>query len=223
MPITPLQRLDGLAAIIDEDNIDTDAIVPARFLLRLEREGMGECLFRDRRYEADGTPKPDFVLNQKPYDTASILVTGANFGCGSSREQAVWALVDAGIRCVIAPSFGDIFFNNATKNGLLTLVVTGDDFARVREAALAGATLSVDVASQTLSIPGEQFSFAMDAHSKRAMMEGLDEIGVILADSADKIDAFEARHRARYDWSVLDAQDMQAALLKESEPTGAAG
>ncbi len=196
----------SVAAPMPQPNIDTDAILPARFLKRIEIAGLGEALFRDWRYTTDGKPRADFVLNQPPYRDARILVAGANFGCGSSRENAVWALYDHGIRCVIAPSFGDIFYNNAVGYGLLPVVL---DETKMRElmAAIAKAPaepVEVDLPAQRIRFPGGGVaSFAIDAAAKHRLVNGLDEIALTL-EREPQIAAYEAHRRRSYPWLFPD-------------------
>lgn len=197
-------KINSVAAALREADVDTDVIFPARFLLLLDKAGLGKHLFHERRNARDGT-KTDFVLNTPPFDKAEILVAGPNFGSGSSREQAVWTLTDFGIRCVIAPSFGEIFYSNCFKNGALPLVIEGDAHERVMLAAESGKALTVDLEAQTVVLPdGEVIGFEIDPYRRRTLMLGLDEIGSILADDATEIAAFEARHRKDQPWLFLD-------------------
>ena len=196
--------LTSPAAPLPEADIDTDIIFPARFLLLLDKAGLGKHLFHERRVQPDGR-QTDFVLNTPPFDSAEILVADENFGSGSSREQAVWALADFGIRCIIAPSFGEIFYSNCFKNGVLPIVMTGESHANVMSAARSGQPFTVDLERQTVMLPnGPALHFDIDPYRKRALMLGLDEIGGILADDADDIAAFEARHRQDQPWLFLD-------------------
>ena len=214
------ETLTGVAAPLPESDIDTDVIFPARFLLLLDKAGLGKHLFHERRFGGGG-PRPEFVLNRSPYDAARILVAGRNFGSGSSREQAVWALADFGIRCVVAPSFGEIFFANCFKNGVLPIVLPPEQHATVLRAAEAGQAVTVDLDAQTIRVgrENEAIAFDVDPHRKRSLLLGLDEIGEILADDADDIARFEARHRARSPWLHLDG-DARAAL-RDPEAGGA--
>ena len=195
--MTPFSTLTSVAAPFPEAQIDTDVIFPARFLLLLDKAGLGRHLFHERR------AKGGFVLDTAPWDRAQILVTGPDFGTGSSREQAVWALADFGIRCVIAPSFGEIFFANCFRNGILPIVLPPADHARVMAAAQAATPVSIDLTAQAIRFADEEIAFAVEPHRKRALIEGLDEIGLILADDAPAIAAFEARHRAARPWLFL--------------------
>jgi 3-isopropylmalate/(R)-2-methylmalate dehydratase small subunit len=189
---------------LPDDDVDTDIIFPARFLLLLDRQGLGRYLFHDRR-RASATGQPPFVLTRPSFDKAEILVAGRNFGCGSSREQAVWALADFGIRCVIAPSFGEIFFGNCFRNGVLPIVLPEAKHQRIMTAASIGETLMVDLEANIVRLPGcETIEFHVDAHRRRALLLGLDEIGAILADDVADIAVFESRQRLATPWLYLD-------------------
>ncbi len=189
----PFKTFTGLVAPLDRVNVDTDQIVPKQFLKLIERTGFGKFLFYDWRYRGDGELNPDFVLNKERYKEASILVTRSNFGCGSSREHAPWALQDFGFRVIIAPSFADIFYNNCFKNGMLPIMLSEGQvdelFQRVfRE---EGYRLTVDLESQTLTDPdGMTLSFDVDPFRKKCLLEGLDDIGLTLQ-YEDKIRAYE--------------------------------
>jgi 3-isopropylmalate/(R)-2-methylmalate dehydratase small subunit len=198
----PFARLTAVAAPMDLPNIDTDRVIPARFLRKPREVGFGPFLFHDVRFDADGTPKPEFVLNHPAYRDAKILITAENFGCGSSREMAVWALMDYGIRVVIGPSFGDIFFENCFKNGALAVVLPADIVAGLRRALSErpGATMTVDLESQTISGPaGEAIRFEIDAFRKHGLLTGQDEVEMTLA-RLPAIEAFEARRRVEMPW-----------------------
>ncbi|WP_234731317.1 3-isopropylmalate dehydratase small subunit [Acidocella facilis] len=187
--------LTAIAAPLNIDNIDTDKIIPARFLKTIKRTGLGKSVFADMRYNADGSDKADFVLNQEPYRKAQILVAGDNFGCGSSREHAPWALLDFGIRCIIAPSFADIFFNNSFKNGILPIALPEDICAKLREDAAMGgnARLTVDLERQMVVRPnGEEIPFQVDPFRKHCLLGGLDDIGLTLEHAA-AIDSYESK------------------------------
>ncbi len=175
------------------NDIDTDQIIPARYLKATDKQGMGEALFADWRYNPDGSPKPDFVLNRPDVRGAQILVAGDNFGCGSSREHAPWALHGYGFRAILSTSFADIFRNNALKNGLLPVVVSKDmqrDLFDLFEEA-PNAEISIDLAAQTVSLPGgKQLSFPIDSFSKACLLKGVDELGYLLS-FKDKIEAYE--------------------------------
>src|SRR4051794_14976157 len=182
------------AVLFPVDNIDTDQIIPARFLKTTTKDGLGDQLFYDWRYDASGAPKPDFILNQPESKQAAILVGGDNFGCGSSREHAPWALNQYGFRAVVSTSFADIFKGNALKNGLLPIVVPADVHGWLFEHP--EAVLSVDLASQKLTLPdGRSVEFPVDGFSKHCLLEGIDELGFILQQQ-DAIAVFEANHPA---------------------------
>jgi 3-isopropylmalate/(R)-2-methylmalate dehydratase small subunit len=177
--------------LLPVDNIDTDQIIPARFLKTISKVGLGDQLFYDWRYQEDGSPKPDFVLNQPEAKQRQILLAGDNFGCGSSREHAPWALTQYGFRAVISTSFADIFKQNSLKNGLLPVVVPRDVHARLF--ANPEATLKVDLAAQTLTLPdGNTVEFPVDAFSRHCLLEGVDELGYILHQN-EAISAYEAQ------------------------------
>jgi len=198
----PFTRLTAVAAPMDLPNIDTDRVIPARFLRKPREAGFGPLLFHDVRFDPDGTPKADFVLNHPAHRDAKILVTAENFGCGSSREMAVWALMDYGIRVVIGPSFGDIFFENCFKNGALPVVLPADVAAGLRRAlgARPGATVTVDLESQTITGPaGEAIRFEIDAFRKHGLLTGQDEVEMTLA-RLPAIEAFESRRREEMPW-----------------------
>ncbi len=208
--------IESVAAPLPETDIDTDVIFPARFLLLLDKAGLGKHLFHERRYR-EGTVT-DFVLNRAPFDTAKILVAGGNFGSGSSREQAVWALADFGVRCVIASSFGEIFYGNCFKNGVLPIVLTGDAHAQAMSAAASGGPLRIDLEAQEIMLPnGPALHFDIDPYRKRALLLGLDEIGTILADDIPDIEAFERRQREQFPWAQLDAGVLARVIPKTSE------
>jgi 3-isopropylmalate/(R)-2-methylmalate dehydratase small subunit len=194
----PFTKLTSRLVPLPIDNIDTDIIVPARFLKVTDKAGMDQYLFRDWRFEADGTPKPDFILNQERAQGAQILLAGKNFGSGSSREHAPWALMAFGFRAVISTSFADIFNGNALKNGLLPVVVPADvhaDLFRLVERD-AEATVAVDLASQTLTLPGGRTaSFPIDNFSKQCLLAGVDQLGYVLKQE-DHIRSYEASHPA---------------------------
>ena len=185
---------ESKAVLFPVDNIDTDQIIPARFLKTTTKDGLGDQLFYDWRYDASGVPKPDFILNRSDSRAAKILVAGDNFGCGSSREHAPWALTQYGFRAVVSTSFADIFKGNALKNGLLPIVVPPDVHAWLF--AHPEAVVRVDLESQSLSLPdGRRVEFPVDAFSKRCLLEGVDELGWILNQSA-AIAAYESTHAA---------------------------
>lgn len=190
----PFTTLTAVAAPMDRANIDTDQIIPARFLRKPRSEGYHNWLFNDVRLNPDGSENPEFVLNQPAYRAAQIVVAAENFGCGSSREGAVWALTGRGTRAVIAQSFGDIFFNNALKNGLLPIILKPEICASLRAQlhAAPGTTITIDLESQTVTGPdGEQYRFEIDPFRKQCLLTGQDEIGLTLSYAGD-IDRFEA-------------------------------
>ena len=189
----------GIGAPLAMDDVDTDKIIPARFLRTIKRTGLGRNLFNDLRYDADGAENPDFVLNQAPYREAKLLVAGKNFGCGSSREHAPWALLDFGIRCVIAPSFADIFHNNCFKNGVLPLALGAAEVERLMGACRDGATLRVDLPNQRVTGAGDAIAFDIDPFRKRCLIEGLDDIGLTL-EATEAIAGFEEKQRLAQPW-----------------------
>jgi len=191
----PFRRHTGLVAPLDRANVDTDQIIPKQFLKSIERTGFGKFLFFDWRYCADGVPEPAFVLNQPRYQRASILVAGKNFGCGSSREHAPWALGEFGFRAIIAPSFADIFANNCFKNGMLPVALPEDEVARIngRASFAEGYTLTVDLVNQTITDgAGLSIDFSISEFQRYCLLEGLDDIGLTLRHEAD-ITAYEAQ------------------------------
>ncbi|SNR53411.1 3-isopropylmalate dehydratase small subunit [Puniceibacterium sediminis] len=198
----PLDKIQSIAAYLDEDAVDTDIIFPARFLLLMDKKGLGGHAFHERRRVKKGeTP---FILDRPPFDTAEILVAGKDFGTGSSREQAVWALADLGLRCIIAETFGEIFYANCFKNGVLPIRLDADTLARVRQAAGREEEIVVDLPSQTIVLTGDEtISYDVDAYRKEALLLGLDEIAVILRDSGKDIKAFEEGQSRRAPWLRL--------------------
>ncbi len=197
----PFTKLTAVAAPLPMVNVDTDKIIPARYLKTIKRSGLSEGLFRDLRTDAEGKEN-DFVLNQPAYRGARILVVGDNFGCGSSREHAPWALLDAGIRCVISTSFADIFYNNCFKNGILPIVVSKEDLDRLMDDAERGAnaTLTVDLEAQTIQGPdGGSLAFEVDPWKKHCLLNGLDDIGLTMAKKAE-IEAFEDKQKTGQPW-----------------------
>ncbi|MGE6784429.1 3-isopropylmalate dehydratase small subunit [Ensifer adhaerens] len=196
-------KLTGVAAPLPVVNIDTDMIIPKDYLKTIKRTGLGKGLFAEARYNEDGTVNPDFVLNKPAYQNASILVAGDNFGCGSSREHAPWALLDFGIRCVISTSFADIFYNNCFKNGILPIVVSQADLDKLMDDASRGsnAILSVDLESQEITGPdGGSVKFEVDAFKRHCLLNGLDDIGLTL-EKATAIDSFEKSVGASRPWA----------------------
>jgi 3-isopropylmalate dehydratase, small subunit len=195
--------LTGVAAPLPIINIDTDMIIPKQYLKTIKRTGLGTGLFSEMRYKDDGSENPDFVLNKPSYRGAQILVAGDNFGCGSSREHAPWALLDFGIRCVISTSFADIFYNNCFKNGILPIVVTPEQLKLLMDDAERGsnATLTVDLESQTIRGPdGGEIGFEIDPFKKHCLMNGLDDIGLTLEKEA-AIASFETTLAETRPWA----------------------
>jgi len=195
-------ELTGVAAALPMINVDTDMIIPKQFLKTIKRTGLGVNLFQEMRYDANGVENPDFVLNKPAYRNAKILVTGANFGCGSSREHAPWALLDFGITCVIAPSFADIFYNNAAKNGILLITLPESDIDKLLDDASRGAnaTITIGLPEQEIRGPdGGVIRFDIDPFKKKCLLEGLDDIGLTL-NKQDRIASYEQRAQAARPW-----------------------
>jgi 3-isopropylmalate/(R)-2-methylmalate dehydratase small subunit len=195
--------LTGVAAPLPMINVDTDAIIPKQFLKTILRTGLGKHLLYELRYDEEGKEKPDFVLNKPAYRKAQILVTGENFGCGSSREHAPWALLDYGIRCVIAPSFADIFFNNCFQNGILPIKLPQEDVDKLMDDASRGANaiISIDLEKQEIRGPdGGMIKFEIDPFRKRCLLEGLDGIGLTLQQEKS-IGEYEAKAQAARPWA----------------------
>ena len=195
-------KLTSVAAPLPLINVDTDMIIPARFLKTIKRTGLGADLFSTLRFNEDGTDRVDFVLNKPAYKDAEILIAGENFGCGSSREHAPWALLDYGIKCIIAPSFADIFFNNSSKNGILLIKLSKEEVDQLMNDAERGAnaTISVDLEAQEITGPdGGVITFEVDEFKKHCLLNGLDDIGLTLQ-KADKIEKFEANQRITQPW-----------------------
>jgi 3-isopropylmalate/(R)-2-methylmalate dehydratase small subunit len=207
----PFVKLEGLVAPLDRANVDTDAIIPKQFLKSIKRSGFGPNAFDEWRYLDHGEPgkdnsgrplNPDFVLNQPRYQGASVLLARENFGCGSSREHAPWALLDYGFRCIIAPSYADIFYNNCFKNGILPIVLDAQEVDALFDEVEAspGYQLLIDLAQQVVVSPsGRSFSFEVDAFRKHCLLNGLDDIGLTLQ-KVDLIQAFEAKHKTTQPW-----------------------
>jgi 3-isopropylmalate/(R)-2-methylmalate dehydratase small subunit len=195
--------LTGIAAHLPMINVDTDMIIPKQYLKTIKRTGLGEGLFAELRYNESGEKREDFILHQAPYTEAKILIAGENFGCGSSREHAPWALLDFGFRCIIAPSFADIFYNNCFKNGILPLVLQKGEIEKLIDDASRGdnARLTVDLDAQEIRGPdGGVIKFDIDPHRKRCLIEGLDDIGLTL-EKAEHIEAFEQQNAASRPWT----------------------
>jgi 3-isopropylmalate/(R)-2-methylmalate dehydratase small subunit len=199
----PFKQLSGVAAPLPMINVDTDMIIPKQYLKTIHRTGLGKALFDEMRYNEDGSEKPDFVLNKPAYRKATILVAGENFGCGSSREHAPWALLDFGIRCVIAPSFADIFYNNCFKNGVLPIRVSPEDLEKLFDDADRGAnsTLTVDLEKQEIHGPdGGVVKFEIDSFRKHCLLNGLDDIG-LTKQKQTKIESYEDKAKAARPWA----------------------
>jgi 3-isopropylmalate/(R)-2-methylmalate dehydratase small subunit len=195
--------LTGIAAYLPMINVDTDMIIPKQYLKTIKRTGLGSGLFAELRYDEAGKPHADFVLHKPPYNKAKILIAGENFGCGSSREHAPWALLDFGISCIVAPSFADIFYNNCFKNGILPIVLPQAEIDKLIDDASRGANavLHVDLPNQEIRGPdGGKIQFDIDPFRKRCLMEGLDDIGLTL-EKADAINEFEGRSRVERPWA----------------------
>ena len=195
-------RLTGVAAPMDAINVDTDQIIPKLHLRTIKRTGLGKVLFDELRFNPDGTEKPGFILNQEPYRKAEVLVAGDNFGCGSSREHAPWALLDFGIRCIVSTSFADIFYNNCFKNGILPITVSAEEL----QALMADASdrenpvLTVDLEAREITRPnGATVSFEIDEFRRECLLDGLDDIGLTMQ-KVEMIDAFEKAQREREPW-----------------------
>ena len=194
--------LRGVAAPLPMINVDTDKIIPKQFLKTIKRSGLGKNLFDEMRYDDNGDEIPDFVLNKPAYRAARFLITGENFGCGSSREHAPWALLDFGIRCIIATSFADIFYNNCFKNGILPIILPQEHLDLLMDDAQRGANamVAVDLEAQQITGPdGGMITFEIDPFRKQCLLDGLDDIDLTMAKS-DSIDSFEARQKAAKPW-----------------------
>lgn len=201
--MAPFLRVEGIAAPLPINNVDTDAMIPSRETQSVSRSGYGERLFAYWRYET-GTrvPRPDFVLNRPPFDRAVIILAGANYGCGSSREAAVWSHVQFGIRCVIAESYGAIFYNNCIRNGLLPVVLDAESVAEMIDVVTASngaAMVAVDLEAETVATEGRTYGFSMKAHDRAMLLSGADEIALTLK-HRDEIDAFRANDRIDRPW-----------------------
>ncbi|WP_289355790.1 3-isopropylmalate dehydratase small subunit [Paenibacillus sp. S-12] len=201
----PFTSMNGLVAPIDRVNVDTDAIIPKQFLKRIERSGFGQFLFYEWRFDEDGNVIPSFTLNQPQYDGASVLLSRANFGCGSSREHAPWAILDYGFRCVIAPSFADIFYNNCFKNGILPIKLSEEQVDELfrRAAEKAGYRLEVNLEEKTITDAyGLSYAFDLDEHRRQFLLQGLDDIGLTLKHE-DAITAYEAANADRVAYPMV--------------------
>lgn len=199
----PFIKLEGVAAPLPMVNIDTDMVIPKQYLKTIKRTGLGKGLFAELRYDESGKENPDFVLNKPAYRNAQIIIAGDNFGCGSSREHAPWALLDFGIRCVISTSFADIFYNNCFQNGVLPIVVTPEQLALLMDDAERGANarLAIDLENQTISGPdGGTIHFDIDPNRKHRLLNGLDDIGTTM-EKSPKIDDYESRTADARPWA----------------------
>ena len=198
----PFKKLEGVAAPLNMINVDTDMIIPKQYLKTIHRTGLGKALFDEMRFNTDGSEKPDFVLNKPAYRKAQILVAGDNFGCGSSREHAPWALLDFGIRCVIAPSFADIFYGNCFKNGILPIKLPQSEVDKLMDDAERGANavISIDLEKQEIRGPdGGTVKFEIDAFRKHCLLNGLDDIGLTM-EKKSKIESFEKKAADKRPW-----------------------
>lgn len=199
--MTPFTKVTGPAAAMPEENIDTDIIFPARFLLLTSREGLGQHAFHDRRYHADGSEVAGYVLNTNPFRSPPVIVAGANFGSGSSREQAVWALHGLGVRAVIAPALGEIFHNNCLRNGVVPVVLPPEQVAQMLASAAAGVAFTVDLEAQTVTVGNAApVKFDIQPERRLALLNGWDETDLVLARFADDIATFEAGQRTIQPW-----------------------
>jgi 3-isopropylmalate/(R)-2-methylmalate dehydratase small subunit len=197
--VEPIKAFSGQVVALPINDIDTDQIIPARYLKTTDKEGLGKALFSDWRYEADGSPKPDFVLNKPEHQKATVLIGGHNFGCGSSREHAPWALMGYGFRAVISTDFADIFRNNSLKNGLLPVIVDTQTHQQLISLAEEDpeTQVTIDLAAQTLTLPdGRSVTFPIDSFSKYCLLNGVDQLGFLL-NLEDDVAAYEAQHPAR--------------------------
>ena len=198
----PFNKLEGVAAPLNMINVDTDMIIPKQYLKTIQRTGLGKALFDEMRHNQDGSEKPEFVLNKPAYRNAKILVTGDNFGCGSSREHAPWALLDFGIRCVIAPSFADIFYGNCFKNGILPIKLPQEIVDKLLDDAERGANaiISIDLEKQEIKGPdGGTVTFEVDAFRKQCLLNGWDDIGLTLRNEG-KVTSFEQQQKTQTPW-----------------------
>jgi len=198
----PFKTLEGVAAPLNMINVDTDMIIPKQYLKTIHRTGLGKALFDEMRFNPDGSEKPDFVLNKPAYRKAKILVAGDNFGCGSSREHAPWALLDFGIRCVIAPSFADIFYGNCFKNGILPIKLPQAEVDKLMDDAMRGANavISIDLESQEIRGPdGGMITFEIDPFRKQILLNGWDDISLTMR-AEDKISSFEKNQHVQAPW-----------------------
>lgn len=197
--MSPFTTMTAIAAPLPLMNVDTDMLIPKQFLRTILRTGLGKDLFHDMRYDENGTPRADFVLNRAPYTQAHILVAGENFGCGSSREHAPWALLDFGIRCVIAPSYADIFYNNCFKNGILPVVLKPTDVDAIMHDAEAGLEVTIDLPQQVVRSGNREYSFDIDPFRKYCLINGLDDIGLTM-EKIVAITGYEEKLKSERSW-----------------------
>ena len=186
------KKLTGIIASMPQVNIDTDAIIPKQFLKTIERTGLGKHLFHEKRYDQNNNLNNDFVLNKQPWDQAEIIVAGDNFGCGSSREHAPWSLLDFGFKCIIAPSFADIFYNNCFKNGVLPIVLNEKIVEEISDLAEQGIEISIDLEEQQIIAQNKLYKFDIDPYRKHCLLNGLDDIGITL-ENKETIDSYEEK------------------------------
>lgn len=199
MRLEPFERVSGVIAALPAANIDTDVIMPKTFLKGIDRHGLDKGLFYDLRFDKDGARRPDFVLNQPPWQRTRFLVTGANFGCGSSREHAVWGLLQFGTRAIIAPSFAGIFFDNCARNGLLAIEAGDEDVGRLTACAAAAKSITIDLRAQSIETPDSEIGFEVSERRKAMLLEGLDAIGMTLQWRSE-IESFQSRYLGQRVW-----------------------
>jgi len=197
------KKLTGIIASMPQINIDTDAIIPKQFLKTIERTGLGKHLFHEKRYDQNNNLNNDFVLNKQPWDRAEIIVAGDNFGCGSSREHAPWALLDFGISCIIATSFADIFYNNCFKNGVLPIVLNENIVEEISDLAEEGVEVSIDLEEQQIIAQNKLYKFDIDPYRKHCLLNGLDDIGITL-ENKETIDSYEEKLKSNV-WHKPDS------------------
>ena len=195
--------LKGIPANLPMMNIDTDKIIPKQFLKTIKRTGLGKSLFFEMRYDEKGNKNPEFVLNKEPYINSPILLTGKNFGCGSSREHAPWALLDFGIKCVISPSFADIFYNNCFKNGILPIKIDEDKIKQISEYSIRKEEIKIDLNDQKIIFGNNEIKFELDQFKKKCLIEGLDDIALSL-EKSEKIESYEKKLKTSKPWIFND-------------------
>ena len=198
-------KINGIAAPMPEINIDTDAIIPKQFLKTIERKGLGKYLFYDRRFDQEGKKNNSFILHRKPWEKSRVIVAGDNFGCGSSREHAPWALLDFVIKCLISSSFADIFYNNSFKNGLLPIVIDKDNLEKLMEFSKNGENISVNLKDQIIISHNSIFKFNIDSFRKHCLLNGLDDIGITM-EKSNLIDNYEKKINNK-SWNIPDTQN----------------